>query len=214
MARIGNLRAPHRAGGGKAMGPVPRDLTEKIPAKIRVKALQIMLAAKLYEERIVLIESEQIKFLKTNYLANVLKPYQTDRLTFLTGFTPDDNFTLSAKNIPNINVKNPQQFHIVDMLKSDIIFMTKDGLNQLEEVIESRITNLYRNKKVPREQKELPYHKYIPLHSPKSRQDPDWTNIIKPTLENPAFQKALQKEHKMELFTPSIKNYLHDLKEL
>ena len=33
MARIGNKRAPQRAGGGKAHGPVPRDLTEKINAK-------------------------------------------------------------------------------------------------------------------------------------------------------------------------------------
>lgn len=38
-ARIGNRRAPQRAGGGAAHGPVPRDLTEKINAKQRVKAL-------------------------------------------------------------------------------------------------------------------------------------------------------------------------------
>ena len=37
--RIGNLRAPQRSGGGKAWGPVPRDLTENINAKVRVKAL-------------------------------------------------------------------------------------------------------------------------------------------------------------------------------
>ena len=100
------------------------------------------------------------------------------------------------------------------MLTSDLVFMTKDGLNQLEEVIESRVINLYRNKKVPREQKVLPYHKYIPMYNPKSRQDPDWTNIIKPTLENEEFQESLQQEHDMELFTPSIKNYLYDLKQL
>ena len=38
-ARVGNLRAPHRAKGGKAHGPVPRDLTEKINNKVRIKAL-------------------------------------------------------------------------------------------------------------------------------------------------------------------------------
>ena len=92
-------------------------------------------------------------------------------------------------------MKNPQQFHITDLLKSDVVFMTKDGLNQLEEVIESRITNLYRNKKVPREEKALPYHQYIPMYNPKSRQDPDWTKIIKPIEENKQFQKALKQEH-------------------
>ena len=89
------------------MGPVPRDLTEKINAKMRVKALQIMLAAKLYEDRIVLIETEMLKVLKTNYLANILKPYDTDKLTFLTSFNADDKFVLSAKNIKNVTVKNP-----------------------------------------------------------------------------------------------------------
>lgn len=40
------------------MGPVPRDLTEKINGKLRLKAIQIMLSAKLYEDRIVLLESD------------------------------------------------------------------------------------------------------------------------------------------------------------
>lgn len=66
-----------------------------------------MLAAKLYEDRIVIIEAETLKVLKTNYLANILKPYQTDKLTFLTSFTPDNKFVLSAQNIKNVTVKNP-----------------------------------------------------------------------------------------------------------
>ena len=58
-----------------------------------------MLAAKLYEDRIVLIETEKINVLKTNYLANVLQPYVTDRLTFLTSFNPDNKFIMSSKNL-------------------------------------------------------------------------------------------------------------------
>jgi len=45
------------------------------------------------------------------------------------------------------------------MLKSDLIFMTKTGLQQLEEVIESRTTNIYRNKKIPKVA-PLPYEQY------------------------------------------------------
>ena len=51
-----------------------------------------MLSAKLYEERIVLINSEFIEFGKTKYLYNILKPYLTDHLTFLTSFEPNKNF--------------------------------------------------------------------------------------------------------------------------
>jgi len=45
-----------------------------------------MLSAKLYEERIVLIDNVDIDYSKTKYLAEVLKPYMGDRMTFLTEF--------------------------------------------------------------------------------------------------------------------------------
>lgn len=67
-----------------------------------------MLSAKLFEERIILIESEAIDHHKTKYLAEVLKPYLGDRLTFLTQFGTDKNFLRASNNIPNVFVKDPQ----------------------------------------------------------------------------------------------------------
>jgi large subunit ribosomal protein L4 len=96
MARIGNKRAPHRKNGGKAHGPVPRDLTEKINGKLRLKAINIMLSAKLYEDRIILIDTEAIDFHKTKFLEEMLQPFMTDKLTFVTSFEPDENFLRAA----------------------------------------------------------------------------------------------------------------------
>lgn len=45
-------------------------------------------------------------------------------------------------------------------MRSDLVFMTKEGLLQLEEILESRHANYFRNKRVPRP--ELPYDKYFP----------------------------------------------------
>ena len=62
--------------------------------------------------------------------------------------------------------------------------MTKNGLTQLEEVIESRMANHYRNKGVPRVE-SLPYHKYIEEHVPRSeKRNTEWRDIIKPTLND------------------------------
>jgi large subunit ribosomal protein L4 len=58
MARIGNKRAPQRKGGGSAHGPVPQDLTEKISVKVRLAAMKVMMSAKLFEDRIVMIDNE------------------------------------------------------------------------------------------------------------------------------------------------------------
>ena len=61
----------------------------------------------------------------------------------------------------NVDIKTPQEFHVPSLLRSDLIFMTKEGLTQLEEIIVSRHANLYRNKRVPR-QEELLSEKYLP----------------------------------------------------
>lgn len=36
------------------------------------------------------------------------------------------------------------------MLKSDMLFLTKTGLQQFEEILLSRSQNVYRNRKVPK----------------------------------------------------------------
>ena len=38
------------------------------------------------------------------------------------------------------------------MLRSDLIFLTKQGLTQFEEILTSRTLNLYRNRKIPKEE--------------------------------------------------------------
>ena len=87
-----------------------------------------MLSAKLFEDRLVLIESEEIEYMKTKFLHEVLKPYMTDRLTFLTPFEADDNFSKACRNLNNVKLANPQQFNIQHLLRSDLIFITKTGL--------------------------------------------------------------------------------------
>ena len=66
-----------------------------------------MLSAKLYEDRIVLLDSEEIEYAKTKYLQEILNPYMSDKLTFLTGFDTNKNFELAAQNLGNVRVKNP-----------------------------------------------------------------------------------------------------------
>ena len=171
-ARQGNKRAPQRKGGGAAHGPKYQDLTEKMPRKVRLKAISIMLSAKLFEDRIVLIDSEQLDFHRTKYINEILAPFMSDKLLFLTPFDVSVNFKHATSNLQNVILRNPQQLHVPDLVRSDLIFMTKQGLEQFEEVLDSRSMNLYRNKNVPLT-KELPYKKYfgeyikVPSRTPK-----------------------------------------------
>jgi hypothetical protein len=48
-------------------------------------------------------------------------------------------------------VKTPGKFNVPDLLKHDYIFVTKQGLIDLEKIIEGRQSNYFRNRKVASE---------------------------------------------------------------
>ncbi len=102
-ARQGDKRAPHLNKGGKAHGPVPRDFSFPINEKIRLLALKTILSARLYEEKIILIDSEQLEHAKTKYLHDIVAPFAQDKLLFLTGFEIDKTFELASSNLINVN---------------------------------------------------------------------------------------------------------------
>lgn len=57
-ARIGNKRSPLMKKGGKIHGPVPRDLSIDIPWKVWLLAIKTMLSVKLYEDKLIIMNSE------------------------------------------------------------------------------------------------------------------------------------------------------------
>jgi len=71
-ARIGNLRAPQRRGGGKAHGTVPRSLEFPINCKKRLLACKTMLSARLFEDRMIFINSEELEHAKTGLLQSIV----------------------------------------------------------------------------------------------------------------------------------------------
>ncbi len=75
-ARQGDKRAPHLYKGGKAHGPVPMDYTFPINEKVRLLGLKTLLSARLYEEKIILIDTEKLDYPKTKYLHEIIAPYK------------------------------------------------------------------------------------------------------------------------------------------
>ena len=57
---------------------------------------------------------------------------------------------MAAKNLKNVEVKESKKFNLTDMLLADYIFVTKEGMQEFEKVLESRADNYFRNKKVSR----------------------------------------------------------------
>ena len=97
-------------------------------AKTRLLALKCMLSAKLYEDRLIIIDSEKLEYPKTQLLEAIIKPYGIDKLLFVVPDEVDQNFFYASRNLQNVVVKKPAEFNIPEMLRSDYVFLTKEGL--------------------------------------------------------------------------------------
>lgn len=206
MARIGNRRAPHRSGGGVAHGPVPRDLSYPVNLKQRLQALKIMLSVKLYEDKLVFLEGTDLEFPKTQFLEAIVKPFGIDKLTFVTGQDPsDNNMQLAARNLVNVSVIQPRQVHVPSLLRSDYVLISKQGLIDLENIIEAREANYYRNRKVP----SLAHQEIKKL----KKMAPFEQEIIKPILESEHIE-GYDDNVPLQLQTPTLKSYIDDLHQM
>ena len=92
-----------------------------------------MLSAKLFEDRLIFVDSEELEFPKTQLLEAIVSPFKQDKLCFLTGNQPANlNFRLAARNLQNVRVQTPGSFNVPDLLKNDYIFITRQGLIEFE----------------------------------------------------------------------------------
>jgi len=134
-----------------------------------------------------------------------VEPYGIDKLCFLTPSEADTNFKLAASNLKNVNLKSPQEFNVPDMLLADYIFVTKQGIAELEQIIESRETNYYRVRKVSSEQQ---------LEKSKSkRADKFATEIIDPILTSDKIENY-NDELPLKLQSEALRTYIDDLRRL
>lgn len=67
-------------------------MTFPINAKVRLLALKSMLSAKLYEDKIVFIDTEEITVPKTQVLEEIISPFRNDKLCFVTSSKVNENF--------------------------------------------------------------------------------------------------------------------------
>ena len=210
-ARQGDKRAPHLWKGGKAHGAKKMDYTYPLNEKIRLLALKTLLSARLYEEKLILIDTESLEYAKTKYLNEIVAPFKLDKLLLLTGFEVEKNFELAAANIQTLTHVNPHQFHLPSMMKNDWIFATVKGLQELELLIENKEANLYRNKKVPRE--KLPFDDLIKpaVLRQQRKHDHFEEDIIKGILEREEWE---DEDKPLKIFSESLKGYVKDVKEL
>jgi large subunit ribosomal protein L4 len=131
-ARHGNRKVPQFRGGGRAMGPVTRDHSIKLPKKVRALALKSALSAKQADGNLIVLDAAVMKEPKTSALAKILKKLGFTSALFIDGDAVDTNFARAAANIPGIDVLPSIGANVYDILRRDKLVLTKAAVEKLE----------------------------------------------------------------------------------
>ena len=137
-ARQGTIRAPHMVGGGVVFGPSPRSYEKKVNKKTRVLALKSALSAKVAAGEIVVLDGV-METPKTKTIVALTKALEanTKQMFVVNDLTAqgDYNLFLSARNLENAVVFQPNELGIYWLLKQYKVIITKEALATIEEVL-------------------------------------------------------------------------------
>lgn len=133
-ARAGSNRSPLWRHGGTVFGPMPRDYSYSIPKKEKRAALASALAAKVSENRLVVLDKLALAEPKTSQMASLLETLGISGNALVVLGAENRNVALAARNIPSVKVLRMENINVYDLLKFPYLITTQDVVNALSEV--------------------------------------------------------------------------------
>ena len=133
-ARHGSVNSPIWVGGGVTFGPKPRDYHKTVPKKMRRAALKSALSDKYNEGKLVIVDDYAIDAPKTKQMVSMLDHLNVDGGALVVNAQSDNNVIKSARNLPRVKTILARQLNVLDILNHDYLVMSKDALEQVEEV--------------------------------------------------------------------------------
>ena len=131
-ARVGTVRATQFRGGATTFGPVVRSHATKLPKKVRKLALRSALSNKQAEGKLVVLEAASAKDHKTATLAKQLDKLGWHSVLIIDGAEVDENIARAARNLPGVDVLPQQGANVYDILRRDLLVLTKDAVEALQ----------------------------------------------------------------------------------
>ena len=132
-ARHGAATANIFRGGGVAHGPRVRSHAHKLPKKVRAAGLRAALASKARDGKLVVVEDLALESGRTRELADRLRRMELASALVLGGEAVDGNFRRAAANIAGIDVLPRRGANVYDILRRDVLVLTREAAAHLEE---------------------------------------------------------------------------------
>ena len=130
-ARVGTLQSPVRRGGGTVFGPTPRDHSVKVNKKVRKAALASVIAEKLKNQQLLVIEDLKLENHKTKELSKILEGLKLDNALVVYA-EAEENFALASRNLQIISSLHCTGLNVYDVLNHQHLVVTRDALLDIE----------------------------------------------------------------------------------
>jgi large subunit ribosomal protein L4 len=131
-ARHGAASSNIFRGGGVVHGPVVRDHGHSLQKKVRALGLKSALSSKARDGKLIVIDGLKSDG-KTASLKGKLSKMGLENALIIGGVELDEKFQRAANNIPHIDVLPQAGINVYDILRRDVLVLTKDSAAHLEE---------------------------------------------------------------------------------
>lgn len=132
-ARQGSLRSPQFRKGAVIFGPVVRDHSHDLTKKVRQLGLCMALSSKQAEGKLIILDVAKVDSHKTKALAEKFAKLGFASALIIDGANLDPNFAKAVRNLPQIDMLPEQGANVYDILRRDVLVLTKNAVEQLQE---------------------------------------------------------------------------------
>ena len=132
-ARAGDLKRNIDRGGATVFGPVVRSHATDLPKKVRKLALKIALSSKVAKGKLIILDEVKAKTHKTKPIADAFAKFGFESAFIVSGSEVDVNFARATANLPRIDVVPSAGANVYDILRRDVLVLTKDAVSDLTE---------------------------------------------------------------------------------
>ena len=133
-SRIGDINSPVLVGGGRVFGPRPRDYRFKLNKKVKQLARKSALTFKAQDNQIIVVENFTFDAPKTKNFINFAKNLKVEgKKVLLISESADKNVSLSARNVPGVNIMPASDINTYAILNNKAIILTESGLDVINQ---------------------------------------------------------------------------------
>jgi len=133
-ARHGSRSATQFVGGGRPMGPRPRDYSKDMPKKMRRAAIRSALSALARDQQLVFVDRLSLDAPRTKQMAEILNRVAGSTKALVLVADRNENVQRSVNNLEGAKTLRASYLNIRDLLQHDKVVVPLDALDVIKQI--------------------------------------------------------------------------------